>query len=233
MSFVIPPEFERAVLDRVRSGQYASPQEVLSAFLAALEQAEEEHEALRAEVQIGLDQADRGEIVDGDEAFEWLKAGRVRISAELRAFVDEEVRSGRYESADKVMETALAVLHDSQLFEDAAREELLREIDLGIESGENEELIPGDEVVARVAASISAPDVREFVERRVRDGEYASFLQAAVAGLRMLMDEEHRQSGELRRELQIGRDALARGEGIPVDQARQMVMNWRDEGDAD
>jgi antitoxin ParD1/3/4 len=229
MSFPLPPEFERAVLDRVRSGQFASPEDVLSAMMEALEDAE----ALRAEIQVGLEQADRGEIVDGDEAFEWLRARSARIPAELRAFVDEEVRLGRYESPDKVIEIALAVLHDSQLIEDAAREELFRELDLGIESGDNEELIPGDEVVARFAARLTSPEIEEFVERKIRGGEYRSFSEAAAAGLRILMQEERDSDREdLRRELQIGRDSLAGGEGIPADQARQMIMNWRDKGNS-
>jgi antitoxin ParD1/3/4 len=74
MPFPLPPEFQRAVLDRVRSGQYASPEDVLAASIAALEQVEEERKALRREIQVGLDQAERGEIVNGEEAFAWLKA---------------------------------------------------------------------------------------------------------------------------------------------------------------
>ncbi len=211
MSYSLPPEFERAVLDRVRSGQFSSPEDVLSAMMQALEDAE----ALRGEIQVGLEQADRGEIVDGDEAFEWLRARSARIPAQLRAFVDEEVRLGRYESADKVIEMALAVLHDSQLIEDAAREELLREIDLGFESGDHEELIPAEEVEARVRVRACPADVQEFVQKKIDAGEYRSAAEAVGAGLRLLMEEDD----ALRHELRRGREQFERGQTIPADVA--------------
>jgi antitoxin ParD1/3/4 len=76
MSFPLPPEFVRAVLDRVASGQYASPNDVLAAALRALEHAEVELDTLRREVQAGIDQVERGQVVDGEEAIAWLK-GRI------------------------------------------------------------------------------------------------------------------------------------------------------------
>jgi len=156
MSFPLPPEFERAVLDRVRSGQFASPEAVLAAMVELLEDAEAEY--------------------------------------------------------------------------DTKLEALRREIDLGIESAETEPLIPGEEVVARLAARLTPPDVAAFIEHKIRDGEYRSFSEAVAAGLRTLMEEETSwDPEELRRELQIGRDSLARGEGIPADEARKMIMNWREE----
>lgn len=76
MSFPLPPEFERAVVDRVASGQYASADDVLAAALRALEHAEVELDTLRREVQVGIDQVERGQVVDGEEAIAWLK-GRI------------------------------------------------------------------------------------------------------------------------------------------------------------
>ena len=72
-SFPLPPEFERAVLDRVASGQYASTDDVLAAALRALQHAEVELDTLRREVQVGIDQVERGQVVDGEEAIAWLK----------------------------------------------------------------------------------------------------------------------------------------------------------------
>jgi antitoxin ParD1/3/4 len=71
MSLNIPPEFERAILDRVVSGAYETPEDVLKACLEALEAREAEtlrFEELRREIQIGLDQYERGEYSDGKEA---------------------------------------------------------------------------------------------------------------------------------------------------------------------
>jgi antitoxin ParD1/3/4 len=80
MSFPLPPEFERAVLDRVRSGQFASPEDVLAAMLELLEDAEAEYEekleALRRDVQLGFDQLDRGERLSREEVLARLREAR-------------------------------------------------------------------------------------------------------------------------------------------------------------
>jgi Arc/MetJ-type ribon-helix-helix transcriptional regulator len=245
MSFPLPPEFERAVLDRVASGQYASPDDVLRALVGALEEREEflreiqqglddvergdvvEHdeavatmltwlcdqdardfverkvgageyesvstllaaaihglmksetdwdvEDLRRELRKGQDRLDRGEALTGDEAFELLRADRAQAGGDVefatqqreairqrcgfplsvwhRAFVDELVRSGQYASPREVLESALNVLREAEASdEDEALAELRREIDLGFESGDKDELIPGEEVEARILA---------------------------------------------------------------------------------
>lgn len=73
MSLNIPPEFERAVLERVESGKYPNVEAVLEALLDALARDEaddaERLQALRREIQIGIDQLERGEYSDGEEAF--------------------------------------------------------------------------------------------------------------------------------------------------------------------
>ena len=80
MSFPLPPEFERAVLDRVRSGQYASVEEVLRACLDALEREEAQEDAdleeLRREIRIGLDELNRGERLSRDEVLARLREAR-------------------------------------------------------------------------------------------------------------------------------------------------------------
>lgn len=80
MDFPIPPELAHAVHERVRSGQYASTDEVLRAMLDALEEREAEHvekiDALRREVRIGLDQLDRGERLSRDEVLKRLREAR-------------------------------------------------------------------------------------------------------------------------------------------------------------
>ena len=78
MSLNIPPEFERAVLERVQSGEYASTDDVLKACLEALEQREsdlaEETEWLRREIQLGIESAENEPVIPGDEAVELMRA---------------------------------------------------------------------------------------------------------------------------------------------------------------
>jgi antitoxin ParD1/3/4 len=80
MSFPLPPEFERAVLDRVRSGRYASPEDVLAAMVEALDAREAEHEEkleeLRRDIRVGLDQLDRGERLSRGEVLARLREAR-------------------------------------------------------------------------------------------------------------------------------------------------------------
>jgi antitoxin ParD1/3/4 len=75
MSLNIPPEFERAVRERVESGEYASTDDVLKACLEALEREEaEDDEWLKREIQLGLDELDRGEGIPGEVALEMARA---------------------------------------------------------------------------------------------------------------------------------------------------------------
>jgi antitoxin ParD1/3/4 len=80
----ITPELERFVEDRVASGRYQTASEVVREGLRLLEEREtarqEALEELRKHIAIGVEQADRGEFIDGDEVFEELK----RLSAQRR-----------------------------------------------------------------------------------------------------------------------------------------------------
>jgi antitoxin ParD1/3/4 len=181
MSFPLPPEFERAVLDRVRSGQFASPEEVLSVMVELLEEREAEYETrleeLRRDIRIGLDQLDRGEAVTGAEVFDLLPVGRaaargddaavaqamdairhrcgVPLGVRYRGFVDEAVRSGRYASPTEVLEAALWLLRDAESPEtDEALEALQREIAIGVESEKRDPMVPGEEVEAWLRARV-------------------------------------------------------------------------------
>jgi antitoxin ParD1/3/4 len=70
----LTPEHE-AVVDRiVASGQYDDPEQVIDEALHLLEERERRLQWLRAELQIGLDQEARGELIDfTPEHFEELK----------------------------------------------------------------------------------------------------------------------------------------------------------------
>jgi antitoxin ParD1/3/4 len=70
MSIAIPPEITAKVQAFVASGAYANENEVLDQALDLLERRDQ----LRAIIQVGLDELDRGESLDGDEVFRELEA---------------------------------------------------------------------------------------------------------------------------------------------------------------
>ncbi len=78
LGITLPPHLEDFVASRVASGRYESVTEVIQESLRFLEQ----HEALleipaaelRARIAVGLEQADRGELRDGEEVFQELEA---------------------------------------------------------------------------------------------------------------------------------------------------------------
>ena len=84
MSLSIPPDFERAVLERVESGEYRSTDEVLRLCLKLLEMEEvsegEKLHALRRDVAHAMDQYARGEYSPADEVFARLHAALERNS---------------------------------------------------------------------------------------------------------------------------------------------------------
>lgn len=65
MELTVTPEIERLVEAKLASGAYASPDDVILAGLRLLETHdrswEERLEALRRDIAVGIDQADRGE----------------------------------------------------------------------------------------------------------------------------------------------------------------------------
>lgn len=76
----LTPELSRFVESRVRSGRYQSASEVVREALRLLEARAREPvpsvEALRDEIELGLDQLRRGESVDGDAFFAELRERR-------------------------------------------------------------------------------------------------------------------------------------------------------------
>ncbi len=86
MNVSLTPELERWISGKVEAGRYKSASEVVRDGLRLLQEKEEEREVrletLRREIQVGLDELDRGEAVDGEEAFDRVLArvGRDRGS---------------------------------------------------------------------------------------------------------------------------------------------------------
>jgi antitoxin ParD1/3/4 len=67
----IPDELDRFVSSRIDSGEYRSASEVVCDGLRLLEERERARQSdlaeLRDQIAVGLDQARRGELLDGDE----------------------------------------------------------------------------------------------------------------------------------------------------------------------
>ena len=83
MNVSLTPELERLVQEKVESGLYNSASEVVREALRLLRERDEVQrmrlEELRREIQIGIDQADRGELIPGEEVFRDLRARQVEL----------------------------------------------------------------------------------------------------------------------------------------------------------
>ena len=84
MNVSLTPELERFVQEKVKSGRYLSASEVVREALRLLQEEEQIRqlrlEKLRKEIAIGIEQADRGEVVDGKEVIKELYEKIERIS---------------------------------------------------------------------------------------------------------------------------------------------------------
>ncbi len=77
MNVSLSPELEHLIEEKVKTGMYNSASEVIRAGLRLLQEQDELRQIrlqeLKREVQKGLDQIERGEVVDGDEVFQELR----------------------------------------------------------------------------------------------------------------------------------------------------------------
>ena len=78
MDISLTPELEQFVHRKVESGLYPSTGEVVREALLLLAERDRLEElradALREEIRVGIDQADRGELLDGPAVFDRLRA---------------------------------------------------------------------------------------------------------------------------------------------------------------
>ena len=87
MNVSLTPELETYVDSKVRSGMYHTASEVVREGLRLLKEREELHQRkigdLRAAVQVGIDQADRGEVVPLDQGLidDVKRRGKARQAA--------------------------------------------------------------------------------------------------------------------------------------------------------
>jgi antitoxin ParD1/3/4 len=72
MQLNVPPDLEVLINKRLSSGAYASPEEVLRRALEAQDAEEswtdDERRAFASHIEAGYQQAERGELIDGDQA---------------------------------------------------------------------------------------------------------------------------------------------------------------------
>jgi len=73
MVLTLTTELEQYVHDRVQQGDYSSPDDVISQALDLLRKRDD----LRKEIEIGIDQMNRGELMDFD-ADEIIREGKRR-----------------------------------------------------------------------------------------------------------------------------------------------------------
>jgi antitoxin ParD1/3/4 len=66
MNITLTPQLEELIQSKVDSGRYSDASDVVIQALQVLERAEQ-LERLRAEIQIGLDQIERGETIEWTE----------------------------------------------------------------------------------------------------------------------------------------------------------------------
>jgi len=78
-SHTIPAEFEPAIREAIASGRYRSEEDILTAALRIWREREERLDALRAELQIGIDQLDRGEAIAGEVVLQRLRDKAARL----------------------------------------------------------------------------------------------------------------------------------------------------------
>ena len=72
MGITLKPEIEKRIADQMKAGGFASADDVVEAGLALLEQltpaSEDDPKRVKADIAEGLEQARRGELIDGEQA---------------------------------------------------------------------------------------------------------------------------------------------------------------------
>lgn len=83
MNVSLSPELEQLIEEKVKSGMYNSASEVIRAGLRLLKEQDELKQIrlreLKREVQEGLDEIKRGDIVDADEVFQELRERNLKF----------------------------------------------------------------------------------------------------------------------------------------------------------
>lgn len=76
MNIILKPEMEQFIKEQLRNGRYFSVSEVVEEALQLLEAQQQIHQMtmdkIRQQVAIGIEQADKGEVFDGQEVIKEL-----------------------------------------------------------------------------------------------------------------------------------------------------------------
>jgi antitoxin ParD1/3/4 len=88
MSVSVTPELEQFVRELLESGKFSSASEVICEGLKLLQDRYIVYQTrlteLKQEIAIGIEQADRGELIDGEEVFAELEEDTRQIEAEIQ-----------------------------------------------------------------------------------------------------------------------------------------------------
>lgn len=84
MKLTLPPKVQRLIEEQVSSGKYETPEDVVAAGLASLEQQQRFADFAPGELDellaVADEEIDRGELLDGEEAFVARRRRRSRGS---------------------------------------------------------------------------------------------------------------------------------------------------------
>ena len=84
MTFTLPPQIERQILDRVESGKYQSVEDVICAALFSLDQRESVRDFKQGELDRLIEEGERsGPPLDGEKVMEELR--QLRASHKAKA----------------------------------------------------------------------------------------------------------------------------------------------------
>lgn len=168
----------------------------------------------------------------------------LRIPPEFERAILERVQSDMYDSTDEVLATCIEALEIEERGGDEDQDDLLPPSAAGAEEEGDEqpgeEGTPGDLDLARMRRErikhlTLSPEFERAVLERAQSDRYASTDEVFAAFLAALERDEAQDEARLealRAELQIGLDELDRGEGIPAEQALEMMRRWREESAA-
>lgn len=77
MAILLNPNHEQFILSKIKSGRYANVDEVIATALQLLEEQEQQYafwlEDTRKKVKVGLDEIERGEVLDTEVVINQLK----------------------------------------------------------------------------------------------------------------------------------------------------------------
>ena len=80
----------------------------------------------------------------------------VHLTPELEQFVQNKMKSGRYNSASEVVREALRLLEERDEVFTLRKDEIRKQIEEGWQSAKRGEFVDGDEVFERIDAEIEA-----------------------------------------------------------------------------